>query len=87
MFDRIGPDPIDPSDVSCFASFPQGYTFSGCKEDKSDKDKEVSGDKTKEVGKDDKAGRAPVKDRAVRLRDGRIDAAASVDSVFATVFA
>ncbi|MGC4190703.1 MAG: hypothetical protein QM589_06020 [Thermomicrobiales bacterium] len=42
---------------SCIATLPRPLLFSGCNE-KSDK-----ADKTKEVGKDDKSNRAPVRDR------------------------
>ncbi|MGC4107624.1 MAG: hypothetical protein QM753_14990 [Thermomicrobiales bacterium] len=48
----------EPSDADpCVAALPRPLRFSGCNE-KSDK-----ADKTKEVGKDDKAHRAPVRDR------------------------
>lgn len=46
-----------PLTSSCIATLPRPLLFSGCNE-KSDK-----ADKVKEIGKDDKSNRAPVRDR------------------------
>ena len=66
---------------NCFASFPRSYQFSGCNE-KSDK-----ADKTKEVGKDDKAHRAPVKDHVVNAFDGPRAEDMMAANAYATMFA
>jgi hypothetical protein len=50
-----GPEP--DASAPCIASLPRPLRFSGCNE-KSDK-----ADKVKEIGKDDKSNRAPVRDR------------------------
>lgn len=47
----------DPISSTCIATLPRPLLLSGCNE-KSDK-----ADKVKEVGKDDKSNRAPVRDR------------------------
>ncbi len=71
----------EPGAGSCFSSFPCSYVFSGCNE-KSDK-----ADKVKEIGKDDKAHRSPVKDRAIRACEGSISGDSLAESAFATIFA
>lgn len=72
---------IDPAAPHCFSSFPRSYLFSGCNE-KSDK-----ADKVKEIGKDDKAHRAPVKDRAIRAFEGSLVGDTGASSAHATMFA
>lgn len=62
---------------SAFSTFPRSYLFSGCNE-KED---------TKKDGKDDKSHRAPVKDRAMRAREGAMLQLGGADNAFATVFA
>jgi hypothetical protein len=51
------PQPGTDPQASCIATLPRPLLFSGCNE-KSDK-----ADKVKEIGKDDKANRSPVRDR------------------------
>jgi hypothetical protein len=75
-----GTDPASAGS-SCFASFPRSYLFSGCNE-KSDK-----ADKVKEIGKDDKANRNPVKDRAIRALEGSLTSDPLAENAYATIFA
>jgi|GEM_PF-4848860 len=63
------------------ASFPVLPVFSGCGE-KTDKS-----DKTKEVGKDDKSHREPVKDYQAIARDGFLPGKIPPGGAHATIFA
>jgi hypothetical protein len=79
----LGPDAgarILPS-ASCFSTFPRSYQFSGCGE-KNDKS-----DKTKEVGKDDKAFREPVRDRGLAVQEGSYQGGTPGDRAYSTIFA
>lgn len=79
----LGPDVVAgilPA-ASCFSTFPRSLQFSGCGE-KNDKS-----DKTKEVGKDDKAFRAPVKDRGISAHEGSFVTGTPGESAYSTIFA
>jgi hypothetical protein len=73
--------PPNPAARNCFSSFPRSYYFSGCNE-KSDKV-----DKSKELQKDDKSNRAPVKDHTLRAQEGSVTSDSSALDVYTTIFA
>jgi len=68
-------------EADCFTSFPRSYRLSGCGE-KNDKS-----DKKKEVGKDDKAVRDPVKDYAFRAYEGTFVADSVMETAHTSMFA